>query len=728
MHEGRSGAWAFAAVAVASLLTLPIGRPGRALLELDPGFNIWNLGVVPLWVAPAAAIAATAVAFLPLQKYVRGEFLTAFGAAGLLTVVGWLIVTATPFGIGAVIALAALVIVTGYGLSESGRIQGDAFVASSVLFVGLFIVLMILYPLLTVLRTSVIVDGQFTLQKVRETLGGPRFLMLQNVYSPRNELGWIGGFGAAGVVLGAAWAAVRRLRWPRALRRIALVGIIGLSLGIMVFGRGAMVTSVLLAIIVATSATLLGLAFALLGQRTRVGPIRRSLNAVSLLPIITPPFILAFSMIFLFGRRGMFTHDVLGLSTNFIFGIPGVAIAQVLAFTPIAYLVIQGSVSGLDASLEEASTTLGAGRWTLFRTITWPLLRPGLANAFLLSTIESFADFGNPIILGGDRRYLATEVFSAFSARFDPSEAAVYGVVLLFIVLLVFAAQARWLGRSSFVTVTGKPSQGRFVALPRALEAVLVALFVAWSLVVLALYASILYGSVVKLWGVDSTLTFQHYRDLLNTGWPTFLYTVRVAVFSAIPAALLGFLIAYLVVRQRFWGRRYMELGSMLSFSTPGTVMGIAYILAFNTGPWLLTTTTVILVLALIFRNMPVAIRGGVAGLAQVDPSLEEASTTLGASSSTTLRRILLPLLIFPLLGGLIFGFVRGMTAISQIIFLVGPGNMLVTVLLLGWVEQGQNGRAAAMGSLLIVSMLTVILLLMLLSRMRGVRTTEVMP
>jgi iron(III) transport system permease protein len=230
----------------------------------------------------------------------------------------------------------------------------------------------------------------------------------------------------------------------------------------------------------------------------------------------------------------------------------------------------------------------------------------------------------------------------------------------------------------------------------------------------------------VRLWGINNTLTLKHYQDFMNAGWPVFWYTARVAALSAIPAAFLGFLIAYLVVRQQFWGRMFIEFGSMLSFAIPGTVMGVAYILAFNTGPWLLTSSMAIILIAFVFRNMPVAIRGGVAGLAQIDPSLEEASTTLRASSSITLRRILVPLLIIPLIGGLIFAFVRAMTAISQVIFLVSPGNMLATVLLLGWVEQGQLGRAAAMATVLIVSMLLVVLLLTLFTRRRGLTNVGV--
>jgi iron(III) transport system permease protein len=249
---------------------------------------------------------------------------------------------------------------------------------------------------------------------------------------------------------------------------------------------------------------------------------------------------------------------------------------------------------------------------------------------------------------------------------------------------------------------------------------------VVWTLFVGALYFSIVFGSFTQLWGVNYSLTLQHYRDFMRAGWPVFLYTARVAAISAVPAMLLGLLIAYLVVRHRFWGRRFVEFGSLLSFATPGTVMGVAYIFAFNTGPWLLTASAVIIILALVFRNMPVSIRAAVAGLSQIDASLEEASTMLRARSTTTLRRILFPLLINTVIVGLIFAFVSAMTAVSQVIFLVSPGNQLATVLLLGWVEQGQLGRAAAMGTVLIVSMLLAIMLVLGLVRGLGVRKVGV--
>ncbi len=464
----------------------------------------------------------------------------------------------------------------------------------------------------------------------------------------------------------------------------------------------------LLALVVGTVATALGFAFALLGERSRLG-IRRWARPLCLLPIITPPFILGLAMIYLFGRRGFVTHTLLGLSVNVVFGPVGVAAAQILAFTPIAYLVLAGVVRALNVTLEEAAETLGASRWEVLRTVVWPLARPGIANAWLLVVIESLADFGNPLILGGGVPFLATEVFYAVSGRFNPHEASVYGVVLLAMTLAVFLAQRYWVARRAYVTVTGKPTAAGARPLPAAFEYAAAGVFGLWGAVTLALYGSILVGSLVRLWGFDHTVTLQNYRDLSPTGWQVFWGTVRLAAVAALPSAGLGFLIGYLVTRVRFPGRDLLEFASMLSFAVPGTVMGIGYVLAFNEGPLFLTGTEVILVLAFVFRNMPVGIRGGIAAVHQIDVALEEASITLRAGAWATLRRVVVPLTRLALLSGLVFAFVRAMTAVSQVIFLVSPAHNLVTALILSWVEYGTIGRGAALSAVLVVTLVVVI-------------------
>lgn len=723
-----SAAWLPAAAAIAGLLALPLGRPGRAFATIDPDLYALALGGPLVWVVLLGTAATVVVGLLPLPTAQRGDALLATGGIAASSLVVWLATTGTPFGLGALAALAGLTLALGAALSESGRVQGDPFVAASILFVAAFVVLFILYPLFRVLVGAVWANGRLDLTTFAATLRHPLFFVLDNRATPVNEGALALRWAVGGAVVGLAWGLLVRARVARLAVLTVGLAAAGLVLGVLVYGSGALVTSLAVVLIVAPVCTLLGLAFALLGQRARAAVVRRSMGVISVLPIITPPFILAFAMVFLLGRRGLFTYNVLGLSSSWVYGIPGVAIAQVLAFTPVAYLLLRGAIGSLNPALEEAAQTLGARPGTTLRTITWPLLRPALAASFLLSMIESLADFGNPVVLGGNRRYLATEVYLSLTGRFNPREAAVYGVVLLALVLLAFFLQRWWLGGGSFITVTGKPTAGALAPLPRWLEAALTALLVVWGVFVAALYASIVLGSFTQLWGVNYSLTTQHYRDFMTAGWPVFLYTLRIAAISAVPAMLLGLLVAFLIVRQSFAGRRLIEFGSLLSFATPGTVMGVAYVFAFNTGPWLMTSTAAIIVLALVFRNMPVAIRSAVAGLSQVDPSLEEASTMLRARSWTTLRRILFPLLVNVLVTGLVYAFVRAVTAISQVIFLVSPGNQLATVLLLGWVEQGQLGRAAAMGTVLIVSMLLVILLVLALARRLGSRMVEITP
>jgi iron(III) transport system permease protein len=376
----------------------------------------------------------------------------------------------------------------------------------------------------------------------------------------------------------------------------------------------------------------------------------------------------------------------------------------------------------MNVAMEEAAETLGANRWHILRTVIWPLARPGLANAFLLVAIESLADFGNPVIIGGGRPYLATQIYFAYTGGSGPNVAAVFGVTLLVMTLTIFLAQYLWLGRGSYVTVTGKPGQGLARALPPALDYAVTGIFAVWVLLIVLLYGSVAVGSVTRLWGFDYTFTLDHLKGLSPTGWHVFRTSAALSLIAALPSTAVGLIIGYIVTRYAFRGRAVLEFASMLSFATPGTVMGIGYILAFNTGALLFTGTELIIILAFIFRNMPVALRAGVAAITQIDRSLEEASTMLRAGSATTFRRIVLPLVRGAILSGLIFSFVRAMTAISQVVFLTTPRTSLATTQILAYINYGTVGLGAALSWLLVAFMALVILALYAVSNRLGGR------
>lgn len=421
------------------------------------------------------------------------------------------------------------------------------------------------------------------------------------------------------------------------------------------------------------------------------------------------------AIILLFGLQGFVTSTLLGLQTRGIFGFPGLALAQTLSFAPVAFLVIASVVEQVNPALEEASLTLRAGRWETFWKVTLPLLRPGLANAFLLTIIESLADFGNPIVLGGEFEVLSTEIYFSIIGRFDQTLAACLGIVLLAFSLSAFVAQQYWLGGRSYVTVTGKPPSGRPMPLPVGLERGLLGFCALWCLGTLALYLFVIYGGFVEIWGINNAFTLRHYEQLLRDGLGALYTTLILAAFSAPLTAVVGILLAYLVVRHRFPGRGVLEFTSMLSFAVPGTVIGIGYVMAFNEAPLLMTGTATILVISFIFRNMPVGIRSGVAALAQIDRALEEASVTLRASFAMTLRRIVLPLIKPAIVSALVFSFVRAVTAISAVVFLVSAKWQLSTKVILDQAENGRYGLATAYSTVLILIMAAAIVVMYLL-------------
>ncbi|MCY0148037.1 iron ABC transporter permease [Hoeflea sp. G2-23] len=595
-------------------------------------------------------------------------------------------------GYGAMLVAGAFLFLLTLGIAARGAVGGDVFVVSTIGFVVAVVALFIFLPILQMLASALATeDGGYSLTA-----------FLGKLFSNRI---WGLGCITSGTRCGVAW------------------------------------NSLFLAVLVGFITTLLGLVFALIATRTDVR-YRKLLRALTVLPVITPPFVIGLAIILLFGLSGAVTQGFSWLfdiqATRWVYGLPGLIIAQTLAFTPIAFLVLIGVVEGVSPSMEEAAQTLRANRWQTFRTVSLPLMRPGLANAFLLGFIESMADFGNPLVLGGNFDVLSTEVFFAIvGAQYDQSQAAVLAIVLLIFTLSAFYAQRFWLGKKSYTTVAGKGDAGVHPPLPRGLTIVISSVATFWIGVTVLVYATIFYGSFVKLWGVDTSLTFDHYIQafamgwnefglhLKGSAWASFWTTIWIALVSAPLTASIGLLTAYLLVRQRFAGKNAFEFGTMLSFAIPGTVIGVAYVIAFNVPPIELTGTALILILSFIFRNMPVGVRAGVASMSQLDKSLDESSLTLGANSFQTFIRIILPLLRPAILAALAYSFVRAMTAISAVIFLVSARYDLSTSYIIGRVENNEYGIAIAYSTALIFVMLAVIGLMQLLVGSRNIGRRE---
>jgi iron(III) transport system permease protein len=562
------------------------------------------------------------------------------------------------------------------GLAERGFFKGDAFVAGSVVAVALLVTTFTFFPVVKILVQAVQDnDGAFSITAFFNRL------FTEKVWG----LSCITGNTRCGV----AW------------------------------------NTLILAILCAVLSTGLGLAFALIVTRTAF-PYKKFLRVLSVLPIITPPFVIGLGLILLFGRSGLINQFLEWAfhvqPTRWIYGLQGVLLAQIFAFTPIAFLVLIGVVEGVSPSMEEAAQTLRANRWRTLVDVSLPLMRPGIANAFLISFIESIADFGNPIILGGNFGVLSTEIFfSVVGAQLDQGRAATLGIVLLVFALAAFFLQRRAIGRKVYTALSGKGDSGLPTPLPNLTRRLCYGIALPWALLTVVIYAMALVGGFVETWGRDYTPTLKHYvkafgvewgpHGILWTGaaWNSFWTTVKLSAIAAPLTAALGILAAYLLTRQKFAGQSAFEFGTMLSFVIPGTVIGVSYILAFNVPPIEITGTALVLIVCNIFRNMPVGVRAGMAAMSQIDKSLDEASTTLGARGFTVLRTILLPLLKPAVVAALVYSFVRAMTTVSAVIFLVSAEYEWATTYIINRVVNGDYGVAIAYSAVLIVLMLIAI-------------------
>lgn len=653
----------------------------------------------------------------------------------------------------------------------------------------------------------------------------------------------------------------------------------------------------------ATGGTLLGFVFAYTMVRCSI-PFKRLVHMLALVPTVSPPFAIALSTILLFGRNGLVTRKLLGMTFTTgswdIYGMDGLVFVQIITFFSVAYLIVRAMLERLDPSMEEAAHSLGAGKFHIFRTVTLPLLIPGLLGSFLLLFVESLADLGNPLFISGNVEVLSSQIFLAVSGEYNYQKASALAFVLLIPTLVIFLVQRYIVTRRSYVSVTGKPTGGQILVKEPFIRWPFIIITYAVCLLIVVLYAAIIWGSFSAAWGVDYTPTLLWWKQMLTRGVESILDTTFLSAYATPIAGLTGMVIAFLVVRKKFSGKDTVDFVSNLGGAVPGTILGIGFVLAFSTPPmfvvwvlyvllafylartvfstrreqwivvlvgsviglvlaqlhvdtgpvaipftdveidlgflgdeimlyvlggvyiglglimglwqrrktaaWILiglgayllmanlivyiampiaslsraiprgfwsnavfqfsehiqvffqtpppilaiiytfaavlvvqrtrggfrlimTTALLALIATLCFmgkpmalvgtawiilaayavRSLPASVRAGVAALQQIDPSIEEASSNLGADAQVTFRQVTIPLILPALLAGLIFAFTRHMTSLSAIIFLVSPQWRIVTASILSEWEQGGVGVAAAYSTTIIVLVLIAI-------------------
>ena len=460
---------------------------------------------------------------------------------------------------------------------------------------------------------------------------------------------------------------------------------------------------------------------------------------ISTLPLIAPTIIQALALILLFGRNGLITRYLLGTDWN-IYGATGIIVGEILYCFPNALFILYTTLSAVDTRLDEAAQSLGASSLKTFWKVTLPAAKYGIASAAALTFNLTITDFGIPVVIGGNYSVLATEIVSQVFGlqRFDLG--ATIGVILLIPSIMAFMINY-YLTRKSYAMISGQARP--FLPPSRPLKKWGFTIYsVLISACILLVFVTVFFGSFVRTWPYDFSLTLAHFdfpslgasvplwtafwhsvlapgplRDMIAIKYAPIWTSLMVSLVVAIVGASVTLVAAYIVEKKKPRGEQLLYSLSVLPAAIPGVVLGLGYVLAFNKPYFFIYGTVWIIIINVIIANFTLGFLSGTANMKQIDKSVEEAAVSLGAGPVTTFIRIIFPLSKVAFLSTATFFFMRGMTTISAVLFLVSAKIKLAAIEI---IFLDVDGRTASANAMCTVVVLVVVLFLVIMRLVTG--------
>ncbi len=456
------------------------------------------------------------------------------------------------------------------------------------------------------------------------------------------------------------------------------------------------------------------------------------IQMIIILCCMSAPFIGAYSWILLMGRSGIITQLIEGLvrSIGFatfkmpsIYGFNGILLVGALQLFPLVFLYVSGALKNIDNSLLEAAENMGCSGFKRFFKVIIPLCMPTILAAALMVFMRAFADFGTPLLIGEGYRTFPVEIYNQYMGEvgIDKSFASAISIIAIIVTAVIFLAQKFIANRFDFKMNALNPIERKKA---KPLASLLMhgftyfLVFLAFLPQIYVMYTSFLKTSgkmFVKGYSFNSYIKVS--KDLINSSKNTFV----IGGLALVVVILLAILIAYLVVRRRSALNNLIDTFSMLPHIIPGSVVGIALVVAFNRKPFALAGTAIIMIIALIIRRLPYTIRSSVAILQQIPLTVEEAAISLGSSKLAAFFKVTVPMMANGILSGAILSWVTIITEISTAVILYNYRTMTLTLAIYTQVLRGAYGPGAAIATALNVFTIVSLLLFMRVSKTKEI-------
>jgi len=440
---------------------------------------------------------------------------------------------------------------------------------------------------------------------------------------------------------------------------------------------------------------------------------------IIMMPLVAPSIIQALALIYLFGRNGLITAHLLKTDWN-IYGSVGIIVSEVLYCLPHAFVILYTTLSAVDIRLDEAAESLGASPFKVFTRITIPSAKYGIFSAAALTFNLTITDFGNPVVIGANYNVLATEIYAQVTNLYRFDLGATIGIILLVPSLMAFMLNY-YISRKTFAMISGaaRPIIPPSRPLKKASFTAYCGL-VAFSIIVV--FLTVVIGSFVKVWPYAWSLTFEHYNFPSIAGYSAIWTSFWVSLIVGVIGAFVTLVAAYLMETRKPFFKQGLYLLSVMPAAIPGLVMGLGYILAFNKPYYFFCGTPWIIVINIVICNFTLGILSSISNLRNIDPSIEEASTSLGGDTISVFFKVIFPLSRVAFFQNFVYFFMRAMTTISAVIFLVSATVHLAAIEIIMLDNDGWTASANAMCTIIIVIVLAMLGILQLVAKKTGHR------
>jgi iron(III) transport system permease protein len=439
---------------------------------------------------------------------------------------------------------------------------------------------------------------------------------------------------------------------------------------------------------------------------------------IIMMPLIAPSIVQALALIYLFGRNGLITAHLLQIDWN-IYGSTGIIVSEVLYCLPHAFVILYTTLSSVDIRLDEAAESLGATPFKVFTRITLPSAKYGIFSAAALTFNLTITDFGNPVVIGADYHVLATEIYAQVTNLYRFDLGATISIILLVPSLMAFMFNY-YISRKTFSMISGAAKP--VIPPSRPLKKILYKTYcILVSFSIILVFATVVIGSFVKVWPYDWSLTLAHYSFPSIGGYSAIWTSLWVSLIVGIAGAFLTLVAGYVMETRKPYFKQLLYFLSVMPAAIPGLVMGLGYILAFNKPHYIFYGTPWIIVINIVICNFTLGILSSISNLRNIDPSIEEASISLGGDAMRTFFKIIFPLSKVAFFQNFTYFFMRSMTTISAVIFLVSATVHLAAIEIIMLDNDGWTASANAMCTCIIVIVMAMLGILQLVQK----RTSE---